>query len=176
MLTRRVREKITHFTFKYTDVSYDAKNDAKQVTNHGVILLSKSLPNLKVLELPGTTLITDEAVIALIQNCPQMKSIEVAGSRYGGLVEGKALDELREHPEFVPGLKSLILENNEGSKVFMKALREMSKARPALEISLVSRTQTKSYGDWCLEENATHYKNGRKSLKKPSGKRFKSVY
>jgi hypothetical protein len=156
-------------------VSYDAKNDAKDVTNKGIIRLVKSLPNLTVLELPGTRLITDDGLIGLIHNCFQMRGLEVSGMSGGGsLIEGKALDELREHPEFVPALKSLILADKEQSKDFMKAMREMSKARPALAVSLVSRSETKNYGDWDLEERSTHYKNGRKSSAKPRGKRFKS--
>ncbi|CAJ0548580.1 Ff.00g021930.m01.CDS01 [Fusarium sp. VM40] len=175
LLTRRVREKITHFSFKYTDVSYDAKNDAKQVTNHGIILLSKSLPNLKVLELPGTKLITDDGLIGLFQNCSQMKNLEVSGSSYGGgPIEGNALDELRAHPEWVPGLKSLKLVDNESNKVFMTAMKEMSRARPALAISLVSRSEEKNYGDWDLEVSSKHFKNGRKSSAKPRGDRFMS--
>jgi hypothetical protein len=104
-----------------------------------------------------------------------MRSLEVTGASGGrGRIEGKALDELRGHPELVPALKSLILVDNEQNKVFMKAMREMSKARPALTISLVSKSETKNYGDWDLEGGSTHYKNGRKSSTKPRGKRFKS--
>jgi hypothetical protein len=174
VLARQVREKITKFSFKYKDVSYDAKNDATKVTNDGIILLSKSLPNLKFFELPGTWLITDDGLIGLIQNCSQMRSIEVTGtSGNGGVIEGKALDQLRAHPEWVPGLKSLLLVDNEKSKVFMTAMREMSRARPELTISLVSRSEEKNYGDWDLKESSKHFRNGRKSTAKPKSKVYK---
>ncbi|KAM0213200.1 hypothetical protein ACHAPA_003205 [Fusarium lateritium] len=176
VLARQVREKITQFSFKYTDVSYTAKNNATGVTDKGLIHLAKSLPNLKVLELPGTRLITDDGLTGFFQNCPQMKSLEVTGSSGSGgsSLVGKAFDELRQHPEWVPGLKSLIVVDNEQSKVFMKAMREMSKTRSTLAVSLVSRHESKNYGDWDLEENSKHFKNGRKSSAKPRGKRFKS--
>ncbi|KIL84857.1 hypothetical protein FAVG1_11727 [Fusarium avenaceum] len=167
--------KTVSFGSQFVLTDYDAKNDAKQVTNHGIILLSKSLPNLKVLELPGTKLITDDGLIGLFQNCSQMKNLEVSGGSYsGGPIEGNALDELRAHPEWVPGLKSLKLVDNESNKVFMTAMKEMSKARPALAISLVSRSEEKNYGDWDLEVSSKHFKNGRKSSAKPRGDRFMS--
>jgi hypothetical protein len=78
---------------------------------------------------PGTQLITDDGLIGLIQNCSLMKNLKVSGTSGGGRrIEGNAHNELRAHPEWVPGLKSLKLVDNEKSKVFMTAMREMSRA------------------------------------------------
>jgi hypothetical protein len=52
-------------------------------------------------------------------------------------------------------------------------MREMSRARPELTISLVSRSEEKNYGDWDLKESSKHFRNGRKSTAKPKSKVYK---
>ncbi|KAJ4266062.1 hypothetical protein NW762_004035 [Fusarium torreyae] len=164
--------------FNYTDVSYDAKNDARGVTNEGAIRLAKALPNLKIVELPGTGRISDEGLIGFFKNLPHLRTLEVTGCGRnfisGSDVTGRAFDELRQHPEWVPNLKSLIVKDRQNDKEFVKSVRELGKERGTLMISLVSRHEEKNYGDWDLEESSTHYKKGRKQSEKPKNKRFAS--
>jgi hypothetical protein len=127
-LARQVRDKITEFTFKYTDISYTAKNDATAVTNQGALRLSEALPNLKIVKLPATREITDEGIAAFLKNLPKLKSLEVSGASGGsGDVTGKVFDELLEHAEWAPGLKNLFVLDREQNKDFMKSMRAMSK-------------------------------------------------
>lgn len=156
-------KKIWYFTFAFEDVSYGAKNDAKALTNDAVVRLSKSCPSLKTVQLQGTAHVTDDGLLGLFQNCPNLTSVEVTyvtRNHTGGLT-GRALDELREHPEWAPKLKKLILGESEHNKVFMKAMRALTRERTGLTVTLVSRSERKRWGDWELEETRESYKKGR---------------
>ncbi|KAF5672565.1 hypothetical protein FHETE_3699 [Fusarium heterosporum] len=163
LLARLVCKKITHFTFNYSDVSYDAKNDAAAVTDKGLVRLSKLLPNLRVLKLQGTRLITDDGLVSALKNFWGLRSLEVTGLTGGcSPISGEAFRVLREHVEYAPALQSLLLVNGESSKDFMKAMREMGRARPQLVVSLVSTSEEKKWGDWELRRISSHFKNGRR--------------
>ncbi|RFN46295.1 hypothetical protein FIE12Z_9449 [Fusarium flagelliforme] len=163
VLARPVREKITQLSFRYSDVSYDAKNDARAVTNQGALRLTKILPNLKVLKLQGTAEITDEGIAAFLKNLSSLQMLEVTGTiGMSNKPSGRVFDEFRQHPEWAPDLRSLAVKDNESDKVFMKSMREMSKLRPSLIVSLVSRSQEKKWGDWELTSTTKDFGNGRK--------------
>ncbi|KAF4992799.1 hypothetical protein FGRMN_6901 [Fusarium graminum] len=162
VLGRLVREKITHFTFNYTDVSYDAKNDAAAVTNKGLIRLSQILPNLRVLALRGTRLITDDGLIGALKNFRTMRSFEVTGTTGGcSAVSGQVFHTIREDALFAPALENLLLIDGESSTDFMKAMRAMSRARPYMIVSLIRTSEEKKWGDWEMRKITKRYRNGR---------------
>ncbi|KAH7124723.1 hypothetical protein EDB81DRAFT_699151 [Dactylonectria macrodidyma] len=158
-----VYQKITHFVFIYEDVSYGARNNAQSLTSEAVVRLAKACPNLRRVQLQATSSITDDGLLGLFENCPNLISVEVTGaSRSSGhSLSGKALDELRENPEWVPKLKKLTLGEGEHNRVFMKAMRALTKERTGLTVTLLQRHEVKKWGDWELEEIKTDYKKGR---------------
>ncbi|KAH7175880.1 hypothetical protein EDB81DRAFT_706042 [Dactylonectria macrodidyma] len=163
VLAKPVLQKIVKFIFTYKDVSYGAKNTAKDLTNEAVIRLAQACPSLKIVQLPGTHL-NDDGLLGLLKNCDKLTIVELTGTS-GTKREkssGKALDELREHPEWVPKLKQLSLEEKEDNKLFMKAMRALTKERIGLTVVLVTRNEYKKWGDWELEERRETYKKGRK--------------
>ncbi|KAJ4135115.1 hypothetical protein NW768_004732 [Fusarium equiseti] len=163
VLARQVREKITQLSFRYSYVSYEAKNDARAVTNQGAIRLTKVLPNLKVLKLQGTAEITDEGIAAFLKGLPNLQILEVTGTiGMSKMPSGKLFDEFRRHPGWAPDLRSLAIKDNESDKVFMKSMREMSRSRPDLAISLVNKSEEKRWGDWKLTSTSKDFQKGRK--------------
>ncbi|KAK2020814.1 hypothetical protein LX32DRAFT_289713 [Colletotrichum zoysiae] len=159
-----VCEKIAQFVFVYEDVGYGARNNAEAVTDDAVASLATSCPKLKKVQLEATSHVADGGLLALFQNCPDLASVEVTGATrsVGDSLSGSALDGLREHPEWAPKLKKLILGETEHNKPFMKAMRALTKERPGLTVTLLQRSEVKKWGDWELEEWKTHYKKGRK--------------
>ncbi|KFH45552.1 hypothetical protein ACRE_036380 [Hapsidospora chrysogenum ATCC 11550] len=79
----------------------------------------------------GQQHINDHGLLGLFQDCPNLNSVEVTGHSRGiqDAVAGRALDELREHPERAPKLRKLILGEGESNKVFMKAMHALTKER-----------------------------------------------
>lgn len=163
VLAVQVRKKIANFIFKYSDVSYDAKNDAKGLTNAGVIRLAEGLPNLKQVMLPSASNVTDDGLIGLLKNCPKLTTVEVSGhSGYHATFSDKAMTKLQENPHWAPKLKSLIIGETDSNKEFMKAMRACTKERDKLVVTLITRSEVKKWGDWELESIAHDYKKGRK--------------
>ena len=156
-------KKIVHFIFIYEDVGYGARNNAQSLTNEAVVRLGKSCPNLKKVQLQATSHVTDDGLLGLFQDCPNLTSVELTGTSRGSWdnLSGRALDELREHPEWVPKLKKLILGEGEHNKLFMKAMRALTKERTGLTVPLLQRHEVKKWGDWELEETKIEYKKGR---------------
>jgi hypothetical protein len=165
-LPRQVLEKIWYFIFNFGDVGYDAKNGARDVTNEAIVRLAKALPNLRTVSLPSANKVSDEGFLALVSNCPNLKLLEItpSSSRSSSLdkISSKALDEFCAHPEWAPGLKQILLENNESNKEFMKSMRELSKQREKLVVTLLDRGEHKKYGDWEINTRTSHYQKGRK--------------
>lgn len=156
-------EKIVHFIFEYKDVGYGARNNAESLTNEAVARLGESCPNLKVVQLQATSRVTDDGLLSFFENCPNLTSVELTGTSRGSWdqLSGRALDQLREHPEWAPKLKQLILGEGEDNKLFMKAMRSLTKERPGLTVTLLQRHEVKKWGDWELEETKMVYKKGR---------------
>ncbi|KAH6871895.1 hypothetical protein B0T10DRAFT_522708 [Thelonectria olida] len=156
-------EKIVQFIFIYEDIGYGARNNAESLTNEAVVRLGKSCPNLKKVQLQATSRVTDDGLLGLFENCPNLTWVELTGTSRGSRdkLSGRALDELRDHPEWVPKLKKLILGEGEQNKLFMKAMRSLSKERPGLAVTLLQRHEVKKWGDWELEETKIEYKKGR---------------
>ncbi|KAF5021028.1 hypothetical protein F66182_6959 [Fusarium sp. NRRL 66182] len=155
--------KIVQFIFQYQDVSYTAHNSAMSLTNEAVVRLGQSCPNLKKVQLQATSRVTDVGLLGFLENCPKLVSVELTGtvgSTWTGL-SGEALDQLREHPEWVPKLKNLILGENDRNTPFMKAMRSLTKDRLGLTVTLLERSQVKKWGDWELEKMTKTYKKGR---------------
>lgn len=157
-------DKMVQFIFKYVDVGYGAQNNAESLTNEAVVRLGQSCPNLKKVQLQATSHVTDDGLLSFSENCPNLISVELTGASRGSWdgLSGRALDQLREHPEWVPKLKKLILGEEEDNKPFMKAMRSLTKERPGLTVTLLQRDEAKKWGDWVLEETKTAYKKGRR--------------
>ncbi|KAF6528649.1 hypothetical protein BFJ70_g16283 [Fusarium oxysporum] len=158
-----VCEKIVQFIFEYEDVGYGARNNAESLTNEAVVRLGKSCPNLKKVQLQATCRVTDDGLLSFFENCPNLTSVELTGTSRGSRDKlfGQALDQLREHQEWAPKLKKLILGEDERNKLFMNAMRSLTKERPGLTVTLLQRHEVKKWGDWELEETKMVYKKGR---------------
>lgn len=142
-------------------MSYRAQNGAHSLTSEAVVRLAKACPNLNKVQLQAASNVTDDGLRGLFEKCPNLISVEVTGASSGSRISGQLLDELREKPEWVPKLKNLIVGETEENKVFMKAMRALTKERTGLTVTLLHREEVKNGGDWELEERKAHYKNGR---------------
>ncbi|KAH6973736.1 hypothetical protein BKA56DRAFT_592420 [Ilyonectria sp. MPI-CAGE-AT-0026] len=162
-LGRSICKNITHFIFIYSDVSCRAQNNAQSLTSDAVVRLAKACPSLKKVKLQATSRVTDDGLRGLLEKCPNLISVEVTGvsGSGGNRISGMLLDELREKPEWAPKLRNLILGEREDNKVFMKAMRALTKERTELIVTLLQRDEVNKCGDWDLEEKKAHYKNGR---------------
>ncbi|KAF6810466.1 hypothetical protein CSOJ01_06278 [Colletotrichum sojae] len=175
-LDAKICKSITWFTFRYTDVGYDAHNTAKDVTDAGIIRLAQACPNLTNFLLPGVGEgVTDAALIALFKHCPKLSQVDISGTTRGGrpAFAGPAFDALRDNPDWCPKLKKLYINNITNDKAAMKPLREASKARQDLVIYMVSKWEEKKWGDWDLVLTSDAYHNGKKLAygQKPKKKR-----
>lgn len=142
-------------------MSYRAQNNAHSLTCEAVVRLATACPNLKKVQLQAASSVKDDGLRGLFTKCPNLISVEVTGTSSGSGISGQLLDELREKPEWVPKLKNLILGEREENKVFMKAMRALTKERTGLTVTLLQRHEVKKWGDRELEESKAHYKNGR---------------
>lgn len=160
----RLCSSLVHFQFKYENVSYNAKNEAK-VTTDDLIRLAKACTNFRFVQLQGISAsVSDYGVQAFFQNCPDLTHLEISGSSRGANVklDGTCLAMLREHTDWVPKLKTLRLDDKDNRVGFMKAMRTLSKERIKLLIQLVSVSECKKWGDWELEVYHQDYRKGRK--------------
>lgn len=160
-LPRQVLEKIWYFIFNFGNVGYNAKNGARDVTNQAIVRLAKGLPNLRTISLPSANKVSDEGFLALVSNCPNLKLLEITPSSTNKFnlikISGKALDEFCAHPEWVPGLKQILITNDEKNKEFIKSMRELSKQREKLVVTLLDRGNHKKWGDWEINTRTSHY-------------------
>ncbi|EWZ99771.1 hypothetical protein FOWG_00170 [Fusarium oxysporum f. sp. lycopersici MN25] len=166
VMARPVREKIWRFDFKFIDVSYDAKNGARDVTDEAVVRLAKGLPSLRTVLLPSANRVNDKGFLALVSHCPDLRLPELTAASTGSLgstkLSPKALQELCAHPEWAPGLKQLVITTDEENKEFMKAMHALGKQREKLVTTLLSRSEEKKWGDWEISTISNHYMKGRK--------------
>ncbi|KAF5611719.1 uncharacterized protein FSUBG_2156 [Fusarium subglutinans] len=166
VLSRQVREKIWQFIFDFSDVSYTAKNGARDLTNEAVIRLAKGLPNLRTVSLPSANQVGDAGFLGLISNCPDLRLLEITPSSTNSYtltkITAKAFDEICEHPEWAPGLKQIVITNDENNKEFMKSMRAMSKQREKMVVTLLGRDEEKKWGDWEITTSPEHFMKGRK--------------
>lgn len=143
-------------------MSYDAQNDARDITDAAIISFASACPNLTKFELPCSKL-KDESLIALFSNCPNLTHVEVTGGGARRNIRGDAFNALRDNEAWAPLLKKLIVPNNTEDKVYMKAMRELGRARPDLVIELAETSELKKWGDWVLVNDYNVYKKGRLS-------------
>lgn len=162
-MSRQVREKIWQFIFNFSDVSYTAKNGARDLTNEAVIRLAKGLPNLRTVSLPSADKVGDAGFLGVISNCPDLRLLEITPASTGSSkITAKAFDELCAHPEWAPGLKQIIIANDEHNKDFMKSMRALGKQREKLVITLLYRSEEKKWGDWEITTSPQHFIKGRR--------------
>ena len=154
--------------FTFDDVSRGAHNDAKGVTDEAVIRLAHLCPNLKYVQLQGTSGLGDSSLTAFFQHCPKLLQLEITEFSSGSMstLRGTAFDALRENPDWAPKLKKLRVASPEDAQVsdrqLMKPMRALSKEREKLLIQLVTVRESKKWGDWELEVMWYDYRNGRK--------------
>lgn len=152
---KSICEKLWEFRFIYSDVSYDAHNSAKSLTDADIKLLAQSCPNLLRFKLPGTSGLTHEALVALFEGCPKLSQVEITGASRGSGNDTKAIFAvLLERQDLAPKLRRLRLGRlcARGSRsVEMKAMRAVTRQRKELVVELVSVSEVKKWGDWELE-------------------------
>ncbi|KAL1871760.1 hypothetical protein Plec18167_006910 [Paecilomyces lecythidis] len=164
----RICKSLTHFEFLFDDVSYDAKNSAEELTDKAIIHLAELCPNLRFVQLQGTSGLQDITLEALFNNCANISHVELTThSRHGNSrLDGSALDKLREHPHWGTKLKKLRLPSQDtrcdGRDSFTRAVRALTKERNKLLVQLVSVSEVKKWGDWELEVYHTNFRKGRK--------------
>ncbi|EWZ43136.1 hypothetical protein FOZG_07869 [Fusarium oxysporum Fo47] len=145
----------------FIDVSYDAKNGARDVTNEAVVRLAKGLTGLRTVLLPSTNRVNDKGFLALVSHCPDLRLLELTAASTGSFgstkLSPKALEELCAHPEWAPGLRQLVITTDEENKEFMKAMRALGKQREKLVTTLLSRSEEKKWGDWEISTISNHY-------------------
>ncbi|KAF5685228.1 hypothetical protein FCIRC_3531 [Fusarium circinatum] len=143
-----------------------AFNGARDLTNEAVIRLAKGLPNLRTVSLPSADRVGDAGFLALISNCPDLRLLELTpgnrSSRDAVKITAKAFDGFCEHPEWAPGLKQIVISDDESNKEFMKSMRVLRKQREKLVVTLLDRSEQKKWGDWELTTMSKHYMKGRK--------------
>ncbi|KAF4949028.1 hypothetical protein FGADI_9313 [Fusarium gaditjirri] len=164
-LSRQVREKIWQFIFNFSDVSYTAKNGARDLTNEAVIRLAKGLPNLRTVSLPSANKVGDAGFLGLVSNCSDLRLLEITPSSTNSFsltkVTAKALDEFFAHPEWASGFKQVIITKDMQNKEFMKSMRALSKQREKLVVTLLDRDEQKKWGDFEITTTPEHFMKGR---------------
>ncbi|KAK9794492.1 putative F-box domain-containing protein [Seiridium cardinale] len=170
---------LTQFLFTYSDVDYDAHNDATGVTDAGLSALAKACPRLSKIQLQGTRELGDPSLRAIFQWCQDLTSLEISGtSGSQPMFSDAALNALREAPAALPRLKTLRLTETT-DRAFMKAMRDLGKARPKLTIDLVSTSEYKKWDSWYLRVSRDTYKKGRKAkfdLGRPRAEDFDDAF
>ncbi|PNP86056.1 hypothetical protein FNYG_01112 [Fusarium nygamai] len=161
--------RMIYFGYKFVltdDVSYTAKNGARDLTNEAVIRLAKGLPNLRTVSLPSANNVGDAVFLGVISNCVDLRLLEITPSSTNSFgltkITAKAFDEFCEHPEWAPGLKQIIITNDEQNKEFMKSMRALSKQREKLVVTLLDRSEEKKWGDFEITTIPEHFMKGRK--------------
>lgn len=149
------------FIFNYSDVSYDAKNDADSLTDAAVVAFAQACPNLTKVQIQGIYKQGNDSVIAFFEHCPKLKHLEITGKSDN--VNARVFDVIVQNPAWAPQMKQLLLTDKNDEKAYMKAMRELSRARPTLMIKLASIHENKKWGDWELDRYDVMYKKGRKT-------------
>ena len=125
-----------NFVFNYQDDGFGSRNHARDLTEEAIVRLAENCPNLRCVQLQGTGNLTDRALICFFQNCADLTDLEISHAEwYLGSMTGTAFDTLRTRPDWAPKLIKLCVKNYE-SKAFMKAMRELTRARQKLLIQL----------------------------------------
>ncbi|KAG6047947.1 hypothetical protein E4U17_007321 [Claviceps sp. LM77 group G4] len=157
---------LTHFTFHFINVYYDAENSAEEVTNEALIRLITLCPKLRSIQLQGTSGLSDITLETIFRCCPNISFVEITThSRNGNnQVKGSALDKLRENPSWGTKLKKLRLPlvGSDGRDPFTRAVRALTKERVNLLVQLIEVREIKKWGDWELDYFETKFRKGRK--------------
>ncbi|KAG5992397.1 hypothetical protein E4U52_002834 [Claviceps spartinae] len=149
---------LTHFTFHFRNVYYDAKNSAEEVTDEALIRLI-------------TLCLSDITLETIFRCCPNISFVEIttySRNRFNrnNQVKGSALDKLRENPSWGTKLKKLRLPGGlvgcDRRDPFTRAVRALTKERVNLLVQLVDVEEIKKWGDWELDYFETKFRKGRK--------------
>ncbi|KAK0652750.1 hypothetical protein B0T16DRAFT_455093 [Cercophora newfieldiana] len=177
-LPSRVCAALKSFEFTYQDVSRDATNDAKTVTDAALVRLARACPNLTTFMLQGTSGLGDESFLAFYEHCPNLTFLELtAASGDHNRFSSRAFEALSGNPGWMPRLKKLLLTINMCAKgPFMNAMKAMSKERPALLITSVTVDERKKWGDWEMEKYEESWKKGRTFVPRLTYEEYQEVF
>ncbi|KAG6230145.1 hypothetical protein E4U34_001290 [Claviceps purpurea] len=158
---------LTHFTFHFRNVYYDAENSAEEVTDEALIRLITLCPKLRSIQLQGTSGLSDITLETIFRCCPNISFVEITthSRRGNNQMKGSALDKLRENPSWGTKLKKLLLPSPagyDGRDPFTRAVRALTKERVNLLVQLVEVREIKKWGDWELDYFETKFRKGRK--------------
>ncbi|KAG5954983.1 hypothetical protein E4U57_003817 [Claviceps arundinis] len=163
---------LTHFTFHFRDVCYDAKNSAEDVTDEALIRLITLCPKLRSIQLQGTSGLGDITLETIFRCCPNISFVEITTHsrnrrpNRNNQVKGSALDKLRENPSWGTKLKKLRLPGGlvgcDRRDPLTRAVRALTKERVNLLVQLVDVEEIKKWGDWELDYFETKFRKGRK--------------
>jgi hypothetical protein len=126
------------------------------------VRLAEACPNLRAVSLEGVSNLGDAPLLAFLEKCPNLRSLDITpASKHSSDVSKSALQALKTHTEWAPQLEELAIQDSRRTKGWEKALKAASRARPELEITVVSVSEKKIWGDWELEVDQTTYRDGR---------------
>lgn len=94
-------------------------------------------PNLRVLRLDACTALTDSTLIWAFQRCPRLEQVRLTGTDgRKGSIRGAAFQDLNADPELCPGLKGLVLYDQEQFTYDRRDLIALSRTREELAIKV----------------------------------------
>ena len=147
-----------NFVFNYQNVGSGTHNHAMGLTDEAVLRLAENCPNLRYVQLQGTSGLTDSALVYFFQRCADLTDLEITGKSSGrSTIKGTCFDTLRERPDWCPKLIKISVEDDTQSKIFMKPMRELTRTREQLLVQLV---WVHGSGDM-LRKNESNYLKGR---------------
>ncbi|KAK5658018.1 hypothetical protein OQA88_2572 [Cercophora sp. LCS_1] len=120
------------FTFSYRDVSRDAANSSRDLTEEALIRLAQACPSLTRVEIPGLgDKVTSATIVNFFAHCPELRHLEITGISNCDHREDM-FNWLRDRTDWAPKIKTLVVDEIEKAKM-LKAMRDMSRAREKLE-------------------------------------------
>jgi hypothetical protein len=136
--------------------------DACGLTMTGIKLLTRQCPNLRKLYLPGTSSLGDAGLLHLLMHLPHLTHLELTKTICARTdLTSQVFATLHAQPNVGAKLKKLRI-TEESDKMWMKAMKEMSKGRPKLTVELVTSNQFKKDGWFQVNVHHESWRAGRK--------------
>ncbi|KPM34104.1 hypothetical protein AK830_g12468 [Neonectria ditissima] len=150
----------------------DSANSARRLTDEAVTCLVESCPNLRRLQLQGTSGFKDSTLKALFRNCPNIFYVELTTLGSYQQLDGSALDGLRENPNWATKLKTLRLPyptlGCRRREPLRREVRALTKERVKLLVQFVMVSEKRKWGDWELEILPISFRKGKECYEKLS--------
>ncbi|KAH7303857.1 hypothetical protein B0I35DRAFT_446123 [Stachybotrys elegans] len=153
---------LASFQFIYVTVACVADNNAVSLTDNALVRLASACPNLVNVQIPGTAGLGDASLHAFLARCPKLKVLEISDCTWGASskLTPLAFEKFRENRHWAPRLKSLRVSKST-NKCVLRAVKALSRRRPALSIRLVEMSEVIKWGDWEIEEWDTLFQRGK---------------